>query len=77
MRVMISMDALVYFWIFQSLMDTMDELMEKKQVAKLEVFTQLRNLLVVSVILATLTLICFSYIVVSDYTHTVWQYQWL
>ena len=76
MRVMISMDALVYFWIFQSLMDTMDELMEKKQVAKLEVFTQLRNLLV-SVILATLTLICFSYIVVYDYTHTVWKYQWL
>lgn len=77
MRMMISMDALVYFWIFQSLMDTMDELMEKKQVAKLEVFTQLRNLLVVSVILATLTLICFSYIVVYDYTHTVWKYQWL
>ena len=70
------MDALVYFWIFQSLMDTMDELTEKKQMAKLDIFTRLRNLLVASVILATLTLILFSYIVVNDYAHHIWRYQW-
>ena len=71
------MDALVYFWIFQSLMDTMDELTEKKQAAKLDIFTRLRNLLVVSVVMATFTLILFSYIVVSDYAHYMWRYQWL
>ena len=58
-------------------MDTMDELTEKKQMAKLDIFTRLRNLLVVSVILATLTLILFSYIVVNDYAHHIWRYQWL
>ena len=71
------MEALVYFWIFQSLMDTMHELTEKKQMAKLDIFTRLRNLLVASVILATLTLILFSYIVVNDYAHHIWRYQWL
>ena len=49
------MDAFIYFWIFQSLMDTMDELTEKKQQAKLDIFTKLRNLLVVSVVVATST----------------------
>ena len=58
-------------------MDTMDELTEKKQMAKLDIFTRLRNLLVASVILATLTLILFSYIVVNDYAHHIWRYQWL
>lgn len=71
------LDALAYFWIFQSLMDTMEELAEKKQVAKLEIFSKLRTLLVVSVVLATATLIGFSYIVVYDYARTVWKYQWL
>lgn len=71
------MDALAYFWIFQSLMDTMEELTEKKQIVKLEIFTKLRNLLIASVVLATVALIGFSYIVVYDYAHTVWKYQWL
>ena len=71
------MDAMVYFWIFQSLMDTMDELTEKKQEAKLEIFTKLRNLLVVSVVVATTTLIVFSYIIIADYSHNTWKYQWL
>ena len=55
----------------------MEELAEKKQVAKLEIFSKLRTLLVVSVVLATATLIGFSYIVVYDYARTVWKYQWL
>ena len=41
------------------------------------VFSKLRTLLVVSVVLATATLIGFSYIVVYDYARTVWKYQWL
>ena len=45
--------------------------------AKLEIFSKLRTLLVVSVVLATTTLIGFSYIVVYDYARTVWKYQWL
>lgn len=71
------MDALVYFWIFQSLMDTMDELTDKKQDAKLAIFTKLRNLLIVSVVVATTTLIIFSYIIVTDYSRNVWKIQWL
>lgn len=71
------MDAFIYFWIFQSLMDTMDELTEKKQQAKLDIFTKLRNLLVVSVVVATSTLIVFSYIILSDNAHATWKFQWL
>ena len=71
------MDALVYFWIFQSLMDTMDELTDKKQDAKLAIFTKLRNLLIVSVVVATTTLIIFSYIIVTDYSRNIWKIQWL
>ncbi len=74
---MVRMDAMVYFWIFQSLMDTMDELTEKKQEAKLAIFTKLRNLLVVSVVVATSTLIVFSYIIIRDYSQNIWKYQWL
>lgn len=71
------LDALAYFWIFQSLMDTMEELAEKKQVAKLEIFSKLRTLLVVSVVLGYHHAVGFSYIVVYDYARTVWKYQWL
>ena len=74
---MVRMDAMVYFWIFQSLMDTMDELTEKKQEAKLAIFTKLRKLLVVSVVVATSTLIVFSYIIIRDYSQNIWKYQWL
>lgn len=72
-----AVDAVIYFAIFQSLMNTMDELLEKKQVAKLEIFTKLRNLLVLSVVIATVTLIVFSYIVLKDISHSMWKYQWL
>lgn len=71
------MDAFIYFWIFQSLMDTMDELTEKKQQAKLDIFTKLRNLLVASVVVATSTLIVFSYIILSDKAYATWKFQWL
>ena len=71
------MDALVFFWIFQSLIDTMDELTDKKQMAKLMIFSKLRTMLVVSIAVATITLIIFSFIVSKDYSHYVWKYQWL
>lgn len=72
-----AVDAIIYFSIFQNLMNTMDELVEKKQQAKLEIFTKLRNLLVLSVVIATVTLLAFSYIVLKDVSHTMWKYQWL
>ena len=59
-------DAIVYFWIFVSLMDTMDTLVEKKQERKLQIYKKLRLLFIVSVILATVTLVGFSYIVLND-----------
>ena len=71
-----AVDAVIYFAIFQSLMKTMDELIEKKQDAKLAIFTKLRNLLIMSVIIATVTLIVFSVIVLKDENHQMWKYQW-
>lgn len=70
-------DAIAYFWIFVSLMDTMDVLAERKQEKKLEIFTRLRNLLIVAVVLATLTLIGFSCIVIFDLSAKIWKFQWL
>ena len=72
-----TVDAIIYFAIFQSLMNTMDELIEKKQEAKLSIYTKLRNLLIVSVIIATTTLILFSIIVLRDDHHQMWKFQWL
>ena len=70
-------DAIVYFWIFVSLMDTMDTLVEKKQERKLQIYKKLRLLFIVSVILATVTLVSFSYIVLNDLSSHMWKYQWL
>lgn len=72
-----SIDAIVYFWIFVSLMDTMDMLREQKQEMKLAIFTRLRNLFIVSVLIATVTLVGFSYVVLNDLAGKVWKYQWL
>ncbi|KAK8796992.1 hypothetical protein WA588_001117 [Blastocystis sp. NMH] len=71
-----SIDAIVYFWIFVSLMDTMDTLVEKKQERKLQIYKKLRLLFIVSVILATVTLVGFSYIVLNDLSSHMWKYQW-
>ena len=72
-----SMDALVYFWVFQSLMNTMDNLKQNKQNQKLSVFTRLYSLLLISVVVSTLTLLCFSYIVNNAGDKPIWKYQWL
>ena len=55
-----SIDAIVYFWIFISLMDTMDALREQKQEMKLAIYTKLRNLFIISVLVATVTLVAAS-----------------
>ena len=72
-----SIDAIVYFWILISLMDTMDALREQKQEMKLAIYTKLRNLFIISVLVATVTLVGFSYVVLNDLAGKVWKYQWL
>ncbi|CBK23468.2 uncharacterized protein [Blastocystis hominis] len=70
------LDALVYFWVFQSLMNTMDELRQNKQHAKLAVFVRLYSLLLVSVVVSTVTLIVFSYLVNNEDIPNTWRFQW-
>ena len=77
MNFMIRIDAIVYFWIFVSLMDTMETLAEKKQDVKLAIYKKLRALFITSVILATGTLVAFSYVVLKDLSAHIWKYQWL
>ena len=67
----------MYFWIFISLLDTMDLLQESKQEMKLKIYVKLRNLFIFSVIAASLTLGGFSYVVLNDISTRVWKYQWL
>lgn len=70
-------DAIVYFWIFVSLMDTMETLVERKQEVKLAIYKKLRALFIISVIIATGTLVAFSYVVLKDLSAHIWKYQWL
>lgn len=51
--------------------------MARKQEVKLAIYKKLRALFVVSVLLATLTLVGFSYIVLKDISAQIWKYQWL
>ena len=71
------MDALVYFWVFQRLMTTMDTLKQNKQNAKLAVFMRLYTLLLLSVVVSTITLVAFSYFVSHEENTMMWKYQWL
>ena len=68
---------MVYFWVFQSLMNTMEELKQNQQNAKLAVFTRHYTLLLASVVVSTLTLVAFSYFVSHEESGTMWKYQWL
>ena len=70
-------DAIFYFWIFVSLMGTMDELSERKQEKKLELFVRLRNLMITAVLVATVTLLCFAQVVIFDLSAKMWRLQWL
>ena len=71
------MDALVYFWVFSSLVRTIDDLQQNKQNAKLAVFRRLYLLLMASVVVSTLTLVLFSYLVKHAGSLPIWKYQWL
>ena len=71
------MHALVYFWVFSSLMRTIDDLRQNKQNAKLAVFRRLYLLLMASVVVSTLTLVLFSYVVKYAGSLPIWKYQWL
>ena len=69
-------DALIYFWILQSLMKTIDELSDKKQTSKLTIFVSLRNIIVIVIILATAYNLSFSYLIVHKVLDSIWKYQW-
>ena len=69
-------DALIYFWILQSLMKTIDELSDKKQTSKLKIFVSLRNVIIIVVVLATAYNLIFSYLIVNRVLDTIWKYQW-
>ena len=58
-------------------MNTMETLAERKQEMKLAIYKKLRALFIVSIMLATITLVGFSYIVLNDLSAQIWKYQWL
>lgn len=69
-------DSVFYFWILQSLLDTINNLEDQKQTSKLEVFLKLRNVIVVVVVLSTIYNIGFSYLVATKLLESQWKYQW-
>ena len=58
-------------------MRTIDDLQQNKQNAKLAVFRRLYLLLMASVVVSTLTLVLFSYLVKHAGNLPIWKYQWL
>lgn len=69
-------DSFIYFSILQSLIKTIEELKEKKQTSKLEIFLKLRNLIIVMVIFSFLYNALFSYLIGKKALDTFWKYQW-
>ena len=69
-------DSLIYFWILQSLLETLQDLEDRKQTSKLQVFIKLRNIIIVVVLIATGYNIGFSYIVIKKMLEMVWRHQW-
>ena len=70
------LDSFVYFWILQSLLDTIQELEERKQTGKLDVFISLRNMIIVAVIISTVYNVVFSYLILVKKIDLMWKYQW-
>lgn len=70
-------DSINYYWILESLMDTIKELDEKKQTSKLEVFLQLRTVVIICAVVAVTYNIIFSYVLLDQTMATYWKYQWL
>lgn len=69
-------DSFIYFSILQSLMKTIEDLKEKQQTSKLEIFLKLRNIIIVMVIFSTLYNGLFSYLIAKKALDTFWKYQW-
>ena len=71
-----ALDSFIYFWILQSLLDTIQELEDKKQTGKLDVFLSLRNMIIVAVIVSTLYNVGFSYLIIEKKIDSLWKFQW-
>ena len=69
-------DTIIYFLIFQALVNTMEELTDKNQSAKLSIFKKFRNIIIAAVIVSTITILSFTYIAVENRTEKIWTYQW-
>ena len=70
------MDSLIYFWILKSLLDTIQELEDKKQTGKLDVFLSLRTMIIIAVIISTVYNMVFSYLIMQKKIDDYWKYQW-
>ena len=57
-------------------MKTIEDLKEKQQPSKLEIFLKLRNIIIVMVIFSTLYNGLFSYLIAKKALDTFWKYQW-
>ena len=68
--------VVTYVWILTSLQNTIEELENRKQTGKLQVFIQLRNVIITVVILSTIYNIAFSYIIIKEIINSWWKYQW-
>ena len=68
--------VVTYVWILTSLQNTIEELANRKQTGKLQVFTQLRNVIITAVILSTIYNIFFSYVIIKEIINSWWKYQW-
>lgn len=75
-RSLSSVDAIWYFWIVVSLLDTLQELEDKKQTAKLSIFLKFRNLIIVALIVSSIYTIIFGYLFIDESIEIDWKYQW-
>lgn len=70
------LDTIFCFWIFQGLINTLDDLRSKHQTSKLSTFISLRNVLIVTVsaslIYCVIYLFCFSSLTPIEQ----WSYTW-
>ena len=69
-------DSFFYFSILHSLMKTIEDLKEKKQTSKLEIFLKLRNMIVVMVVFSAIYNGLFSYLIAKKALDAFWKYQW-
>lgn len=69
-------DSFIYFSILQSLMKTIEDLKEKKQTSKLEIFLKLRNMIVIMVVFSAIYNGLFSYLIAKKALDSFWKYQW-